>query len=347
LISDIVIANVLASACLILIIYLLDVNEKEPPWILVRVYLLSILATFLFGKLKGFLFGHFEWEFPVWFHHYVVAGGFEELLKFLVVMIFVWPLKSFDDETDGIIYYLLAAAGFAVMENVGYSFHFVINPYRFGLATGELRPYHAALRDIVLLRAVSGHIFINVVSGFLLGLARTRRRLWLLPVLLIVSAVLHGLWNQAASTGWLHWFALGLLLLDVFLFMLSLRMSFYFKFMKRLRFRIGELIIAARAAKIDPDTVMLLRGIHRNVRVLRRMQAPALKTAAMRITRLLPARVDAVPLNGEDGLLSVLVKVNGILGRELERTGWRFWVGFFLTFSVSGFFLLMILMNFV
>ena len=78
MLGDIVIANVIASACLVLLIYFLDINEKEPPWTLVRLYILAILFTFLFGKLKGFLFTRYEWDFPVVFNNYIVAGFFEE-----------------------------------------------------------------------------------------------------------------------------------------------------------------------------------------------------------------------------------------------------------------------------
>ena len=69
MIGDIVIANVVASACLVLLIYFLDINEKEPPWTLVRIYIFAILMTFLFGKLKGFLFDRFQWEFSALFNN--------------------------------------------------------------------------------------------------------------------------------------------------------------------------------------------------------------------------------------------------------------------------------------
>ena len=55
MLGDIIIANVIASGLLVLLIYFLDLNEKEPPWTLVRIYIVSILVTFLFGKLKIFL----------------------------------------------------------------------------------------------------------------------------------------------------------------------------------------------------------------------------------------------------------------------------------------------------
>ena len=345
MISDVIIANVLASACLVLLVYFFDLNEKEPPWTLVRIYILSILVTFLFGKLKGFLFSRYAWQFSDLVSNYVVAGFFEELLKFFVVMVFVWPLKSFNEETDGIIYYLIVAAGFSVLENVGHSFQFVISPYIYGLKTGEMGVYREALQKIVLFRVVSGHVFINVVSGFFLGLAKRKHAWGWLILGFIASVFLHGTWNQTATWGYLGYFALGFLMLDGFLFAWTVRMSFYFKFMKRLKYRMKALIREAKEKALDADVITLMEGILSNVKALRQMEGKVLKTQAMEVIQFLPSRVDAVPRNGEGGLIERLIKVNGILGRDRQETGKGFWIKLFLMFSVLGFFALMILMN--
>ena len=51
MVGDIIIANVIASAFLIILIYFLDTNEKEPPWTLVRIYAITIILTYVYGKL--------------------------------------------------------------------------------------------------------------------------------------------------------------------------------------------------------------------------------------------------------------------------------------------------------
>ncbi len=345
MISDIIIANVVASGCLVLLVYLFDLNEKEPRWTLVRIFILSILATFLFGKLKAFLFHRYAWEFTPLIDNYLVAGFFEELLKFLIVMIFVWRLKSFNEETDGIIYYLIVAAGFTVLENVGYSFQFVINPYVYGMTTGEMGLYHSALQKIVLLRAVSGHVLVNVVSGYFLGLARRHHRWWLLVPGFVASVLLHGAWNQTAMMGFIGFYALALVLLDGVLFYSTIRMSFYFKFIRRLKYRIQDLIRQAKEAALSPDVIILMESIRRSVGVLRQMEGSVLTEKAKDITQTLPARVNTVSLRGEGGLLERLLHVNGILHGGSQDTSWRFWIGLFFMFSVSGFFVLMLLMN--
>lgn len=345
MIGDIVIANVLASACLVLLIYVLDMNEKEPPWTLICIYLLSMLVTFFFGKIKGILFTHYKWEFSFITESFIVAGFFEELIKFLVVMVFVWPLKSFNEETDGIIYYLVVAAGFAVLENVGYSYQFVISPYIYGLKTGEMSIYRDALQQIVLFRAVSGHIFINVISGFFLGLAKRRRRWWLLIIGFVLSVLLHGCWNLMAVLGKLSLFALIFAVADVILFYRVIRMSFYFKFFRRLKSRMDELIKEARQLGMDENVMVLMQGIKGNMVSLRQMEGRILKEQAKEIITQLPVRMDSVPRDGESGVIERLLKVNSILGRNRIKVGWTFWTWLFIKFAVAGFFVLMILMT--
>lgn len=345
MIGDIIIANVIASACLVLLVYLLDINEKEPPWTLVRLYVITILVTLLFGKLKAFLFAKYEWEFSLLFSNFVVAGFFEELLKFSIVLVFVWPLKSFNEETDGIIYFLIVAAGFTVLENLGYAFRFVISPYVWGVQSGQMGPYRTALQNIVVLRAVSGHVFINVVSGFFVGLAKRRHRWWLLIPGFLLSVLLHGTWNQTASMGLLVYYVLLFLVLDVAIFIFTLRMSFYHKFMKRLKFRIKELILEAKKKKLDLDLITLMDGIKRNAGALRRMEGDILNAQAKEITELLPSRLDEVRREGEGGLIERLLRINGILTRDRLKTGVVFWIRLFFMFSATGFLVLLVLME--
>ena len=66
LVGDIIIANAIASAFLMVLIYFFDINEKEPPWTLVRIYAISIILTFIYGKLFALIFkpGQTEYVSP-------------------------------------------------------------------------------------------------------------------------------------------------------------------------------------------------------------------------------------------------------------------------------------------
>ncbi len=347
MIGDIIIGNIIASGCIVLLIYLFDINEKEPPWTLVRLFIISIIATFLFGKLKSFLFNYYEWQFDPLFSYFVVAGFFEELLKFLLVLIFVWSLKSFNDRSDGIVYYLVIAAGFSVLENVGYSFRFVINPFLYGLKTGNMDFYHEALRKIVLFRAVSGHFIINIISGFFLGYARIDKRYWILIPGFILSVILHGFWNFTASIGYINYYIVILVIVDVILFNIITHSSFYFKFMKRLKKRLKKLIKAAEEHSINNNVITLMEGILTNIGILRQMEGPELTKNAKYITVTLPAKIDEVPVRGEGGLIERFLKVNTVLAKEKKKIGLEFWIKMFLMFTISGFIILIILMNFM
>lgn len=347
MIGDIIISNVLASGCIVLLIYFFDLNEKEPPWTLVRIFVISIIATFLFGKLKALLFVSNQWQFHPLFNHFVIAGFFEELLKLLVVLIFVWSLKSFNERSDGIVYYLVVAAGFSVLENVGYSFQFVINPYLFGLKNADMGFYHEALRKIVLFRAVSGHFFINIVSGFFIGYARIGKKYWLIIPGFIISVVLHGFWNLAASANFLGYYILFLLLLDIILFRIITHKSIYYNFMKRLKFRIKKLIQEAVEKQIDNNIITLMKGILLNIGVLRQMEGSKLTENAKVITTTLPAKIDLVPIEGKNGLIERFLIINSILSKGKENMGVGFWIKLFLMFTITGFILLLLLMNFI
>lgn len=347
MIGDIIIGNVLASGCIVLLIYFFDINEKEPPWTLVRLFIISIIATFLFGKLKGFLFEYYDWQFDPLFSYFIVAGFFEELLKILLVFIFVWSLKSFNDKSDGIVYYLVIAAGFSVLENVGYSFKFVINPFLFGLKTGQMNFYHEALRKIVLFRAVSGHIFINIISGFFLGYAKMGKKYWILIPGFILSVILHGFWNLTASLGYINYYIIFLAIIDIILFYLITRSSLYYKFMHRLKKRIKRLITAAGEHSIDINVITLMEGILTNIGILRRMEGPELTKNAKYITEVLPAKIDEIPVRGEGGLIEKLLRINTVLAKQKRKTGIEFWIKLFLMFVISGFLILILLMNFM
>ena len=346
MLGDILIANIIASGFLVLIIYLADYNEKEPPWTLVRIYLISIFATFLFAKLKEVLINANGWEFPMLFNCYIVAGFFEELLKLLVVLIFVWPLKTFNEETDGIIYYLIVAAGFSVIENIGYSAWYVMDPYVFSVQSGSASAYHYALQKIVLLRVFSGHIFVNIVSGAFVGLAKRRKKISLLITGFFISVLLHGLWNQMALMGLLAYFAILFAVADCILFWWIVRQSFYYKFLKRLQKRIRALIRQAKEIDISKDLIVLMEGIAANVMQLRMREGDELRRLSRKIVVALPCKIMQKDKADDRALTLSLLQVNGLLGAA-AGCRYEFWIWLFVKIAVPGFFLLALLMHFI
>ena len=84
------------------------------------------------------------------------VGITEELLKFLVVMLIIYPNKNFDEPFDGIVYAVFVGMGFATAENLA----FVMNG-------------SASLAIMRMLSAVPAHFVFAVIMGYYLGKAKT------------------------------------------------------------------------------------------------------------------------------------------------------------------------------
>lgn len=84
-----------------------------------------------------------------------IVGLVEESWKFLVVRLYAYNRPEFDEPYDGIMYAVVAALGFATVENLLYVFDG-------GFGVGVLRA----------LLAVPGHAFYGVLMGYYLGEAK-------------------------------------------------------------------------------------------------------------------------------------------------------------------------------
>lgn len=136
---------------------------------------------------------------------FVVVGLNEEVFKFLVLRLAAYPFSFFNEPLDGIVYSVMAAMGFATMENLAYA-------DRFGLETVMLRA----------ITAVPAHVFFAIVLGYFAGLAKfappeNRRRLLLRGLLLAVAV--HGIYDLLMLQSWFDWlFVLAVIALYMSLF---------------------------------------------------------------------------------------------------------------------------------
>ena len=165
-------------------IYRSDRYNKEPFRMLSRAFVVGVLSVLPAGVMEQFL--------SMWtpeagiangiYTGFVVAGFSEELCKLLVLMIFIWPSRYFDEYFDGIVYACFVSLGFAAIENVMYVFG--SDTFASALATGSVR---AVL-------SVPGHFLFGVSMGYYLALAKfdPSRRTRHLALALLVPALLHG-----------------------------------------------------------------------------------------------------------------------------------------------------------
>jgi RsiW-degrading membrane proteinase PrsW (M82 family) len=116
-----------AAPALILVRYYYrqDRERPEPKGLVVRIFLLGIVATFVaipLELLMSLFQGLFQ-DFPLvsaLFKAFIVAALVEEYLKLTIVRVFAYRNPNFDEIMDGVVYTVVASLGFACMENILY-----------------------------------------------------------------------------------------------------------------------------------------------------------------------------------------------------------------------------------
>lgn len=144
-----------------------------------------LLGTFILGGALAFIAWLIEVAiFPgagtgVRFFLFLLSVGVvEEFAKFAAVRAFAYRSSQFDEATDGVIFGITAAMGFAAVENIGYVF-------RDGAAWALFRAFVS----------VPGHAFYGAIMGYYLGLAKVHRKPLLAVWGLTIAALLHGLFD--------------------------------------------------------------------------------------------------------------------------------------------------------
>jgi RsiW-degrading membrane proteinase PrsW (M82 family) len=176
---------------LLIIFYFVD-REREPMSLIfaaffagvgasIPVAILEILAKSFFAPLSQTIHPQ---VLQVSYMFFVVAPV-EEVLKFGAVMAVVFVSRQFNEWYDGILYAMVAALGFATLENIFY----VLSQ---GVAVGLLRFF----------LSVPAHALFGGIMGFFLSGAKFSRRKvpWLLGALFF-PILLHSLFNSFLVSG--------------------------------------------------------------------------------------------------------------------------------------------------
>ncbi len=159
------VAAILPVVILLFIVYRSDAIEKEPPKLLWKVFVwgaLSIISACILGIILESVFGLFLEEDSVLFialDNFVATALIEEGGKLFATKHVTWKSPEFNYTFDGMVYAIVAALGFACVENIVYV-----------LEEGDI--YTAFSRGIL---AVPGHCVDAVFMGFYYGRARKRQ----------------------------------------------------------------------------------------------------------------------------------------------------------------------------
>ena len=91
---------------IMVVIYNLDKYDKEPLWLLAIAFILGAMNLHLDVDILDFLYSLINTENNLIRvgEEALSVGITEEVLKFLVVMLIIYPNKNFDEPFDGIVY---------------------------------------------------------------------------------------------------------------------------------------------------------------------------------------------------------------------------------------------------
>lgn len=184
-----VVVSVALAAGWVWFFYRQDRYEAEPVPLLVRTFVLGMMAVIPAIVL--------ERPFETWFVDppnalarvfavFVVVGLGEEFFKFLAVYVAVWRSHHLNEVMDGIVYAVTAALGFAAVENLLYT-------ATFGSQVAPARALVASL----------AHASFSGIMGFHFGWARlyAARPEKSLAVGIGLAAALHGLYDYVLISG--------------------------------------------------------------------------------------------------------------------------------------------------
>ena len=189
--------------------YLRKDVHPEPNSMVLGVFLWGILiAPLAAGAEIMFAYLGKDWgilEFPnviVW--NFIGIAFIEEYAKYYVVKRKVLKNKSFDEPVDAMIYLVIAALGFAALENILILLNPLISNY-LSMILPEIKPVIGfEISDAVQLitmrfwGATLLHTLSSAVLGFFLALSfyhKGRFKYEIFPIGLILATLLHGLFN--------------------------------------------------------------------------------------------------------------------------------------------------------
>jgi RsiW-degrading membrane proteinase PrsW (M82 family) len=164
------------------VIYNLDVQNKEPLWLLAIAFILGAVNLYLDINILEYLLSSKDVQnnFLSTGIEALTVSSTEEILKFLVVMLIIYPNKYFDEPFDGIVYSVFVGMGFATAENLTF------------VLQGS-----ASLAVMRMLSAVPAHFVFAVIMGYYLGKAKSNKKAQLLFIVLsiLMPIIFHALYD--------------------------------------------------------------------------------------------------------------------------------------------------------
>ena len=176
-----------------LLFYLRKDVHPESKSMVIKIFFFGMLAAlpaiFLeMGIFKTFSKLNLPLIYLAGLNTFLGVALIEEMLKFLVVKVKVLSNAEFDEPVDAILYMIIAALGFAGAENI---------LILFNQGTNLLLPQALKISAVRFLGATFLHALTSGTVGYFLALSlfETKKRLKLISLGLLISTLLHGLYN--------------------------------------------------------------------------------------------------------------------------------------------------------
>ncbi|MCD6398091.1 MAG: PrsW family intramembrane metalloprotease [Spirochaetaceae bacterium] len=116
---------VIPAIILLVYFYNKDKQKKEPVSLVLKIFIIgfiSVIPALGIEMLISSLIPNSTHISNILIRAFISAALVEEFIKYKTVRLFAFPNKNFDEIADGIVYTITASLGFAVFENIFYSF---------------------------------------------------------------------------------------------------------------------------------------------------------------------------------------------------------------------------------
>lgn len=187
---------ILPSIILFIIVWKGDRYEKEPPKLLIKLFILGALTTISASIIEivfgDYVFGFMDHQGMVFLliDNFLIVALSEEAGKYLVLKKVTWKHPAFNYTFDAVVYAVTVSLGFATLENILY------------LVENDL-----SVAIIRALFSVPGHVIDAIYMGYYYGFAKysdaykdTRLKKKYLRRAFFVPVLLHGFYDFCLST---------------------------------------------------------------------------------------------------------------------------------------------------
>jgi len=167
---------------IMIFIYNLDIEDQEPLWLLALCFIFGAINLHLDVDILEFIFGYINMS-----NIFLQIGGealtvaiTEEMLKFIVVILIIYPNKAFDEPFDGIVYSVFVGMGFATAENLTF------------VLQGD-----TSIALFRMLSAIPAHFVFAVIMGYYLGIAKSKKKneFFYISLSIIIPITLHAFYD--------------------------------------------------------------------------------------------------------------------------------------------------------